>query len=607
MQPHYSQFGKVCSCLSVLIFMASGSRAFADKFNGRIKAIEVDDFKSGKSMVDHELFELDSTGKPTGRIFKLKFKNNPKKHFDSDSIVEVEGSAGGKEIALNGPENVATLVPAPQPGPMAGSRKVAVILVHFADSALSCTASTVNSLVFGPTDSVNASYLETSKALLGFSGDVFGPYTINAHSADACDYSGWGGLADIAAAQSGVDLSAYQHKQYMLPASSCSGASGWGEIGCSTQCRSWILTYCSSPGVSAHELGHNLGMNHASTAANEYGDYSDIMGNFWYMAGTLGQINSSHREQMGWIGAVPVVSSGSYALSALELDTGNAVKLLKSKTGGYLYLSYRSPIGVDANIPSNYFNVTSVHSWQPPMSNTYLVGTIADGQTFTDSTNGITITQTSHDSLSANIDVSVTIPCNRAAPSVIFSPATQMSTGGSANYTVSIKNNDSVGCPSSNFQFSQHVPLQWTSSLSQSSFDLISGNSVTTIFSVSPGISPANGTYALSMSAIDSMNSSHQGSGSGSFVLDTLAPTAPTGLAGSSPKRFAAKLVWAASSDLNGVAGYRVFRDGIMVNQVTTEIYTDKTTSALHSYEVRAVDPAGNISLPSASVVVRVK
>ncbi|WP_142422946.1 fibronectin type III domain-containing protein, partial [Enterococcus durans] len=66
-------------------------------------------------------------------------------------------------------------------------------------------------------------------------------------------------------------------------------------------------------------------------------------------------------------------------------------------------------------------------------------------------------------------------------------------------------------------------------------------------------------------------------------------------------------LSWGASTDNIGVAGYRVYRDKQLVQEVQGEQFTDTglTEDTEYTYEVRAFDAAGNQSEASNEVFVR--
>ncbi len=86
---------------------------------------------------------------------------------------------------------------------------------------------------------------------------------------------------------------------------------------------------------------------------------------------------------------------------------------------------------------------------------------------------------------------------------------------------------------------------------------------------------------------------------------DTTAPTAPTGLAASSPTATTISLHWNASSDNVGVAGYRVYSGSTQVATTTTATSTTVTglaPSTSYTFTVKAFDAAGNVSSPSNAV-----
>lgn len=95
-----------------------------------------------------------------------------------------------------------------------------------------------------------------------------------------CDISSWADRADNAI-RPFIPVDKFIYRIYILPKGGCSFA-GLGVIGpCSKNkiCRIWISGhYANQPSTYVHELGHNLGLNHASYKGDEYGDFSDVMG-----------------------------------------------------------------------------------------------------------------------------------------------------------------------------------------------------------------------------------------------------------------------------------------------------------------------------------------
>ena len=81
-------------------------------------------------------------------------------------------------------------------------------------------------------------------------------------------------------------------------------------------------------------------------------------------------------------------------------------------------------------------------------------------------------------------------------------------------------------------------------------------------------------------------------------VPDTQAPTVPGTLTGTAVSSTQVDLSWGASTDNVSVTGYEVFRDGALLATKTGTTHSDTTATAgtTHSYQVRALDAAGNRS-----------
>ncbi|GAA3435534.1 cellulose binding domain-containing protein [Kutzneria kofuensis] len=85
---------------------------------------------------------------------------------------------------------------------------------------------------------------------------------------------------------------------------------------------------------------------------------------------------------------------------------------------------------------------------------------------------------------------------------------------------------------------------------------------------------------------------------------DTTAPSVPANLAATGVTSSSVSLSWSPATDNVGVAGYRVYRDGVQVGTPTGATFTDTGLSAAsrHTYTVAAYDAAGNVSAQSAGV-----
>jgi chitodextrinase len=101
--------------------------------------------------------------------------------------------------------------------------------------------------------------------------------------------------------------------------------------------------------------------------------------------------------------------------------------------------------------------------------------------------------------------------------------------------------------------------------------------------------------------------------GDGDWVLvlesappDVTPPHAPTGLVAANVTASGLTLSWAAATDDVGVAGYRVYRDGVLLRSTAATTTTDAGLAALtqYSYTVVAYDYANNPSAPSTPLVV---
>ena len=101
--------------------------------------------------------------------------------------------------------------------------------------------------------------------------------------------------------EQGIDINLYQSYVLLIPKLGCNW-SGLGTLGCQNSCTSWVQGVGWGL-VYTHELGHNLGMHHASTDPEnddkinaEYGDKSCPMG----ASLGSGYFNAPHSHQMLW-------------------------------------------------------------------------------------------------------------------------------------------------------------------------------------------------------------------------------------------------------------------------------------------------------------------
>jgi hypothetical protein len=662
----------------------------------------------------------------------VRFDTNSPRRIQSGTVITLSGRLRESELFVlaatleSGAGGSGASGPSIPSVSATGNQQALVMLTNFSDVAVSCSVDTVNNIMFSDPNSlsVNALYRDASRGQLGWSGSVVGPFTIPGVSTDQCDLWAWAAAADAQASASGVALADYARKLYVMPPNSCPGA-GFGTVGGSPSA-AWVFA-CDVKGLYSHELGHNLGLDHASTPLAEYGDGTDPMST----AGSrLRGINAPHRQQLGWISGEQmqvVRTNGTYEVAPLSRDPGavavpQALLIPKPDTDEYYYLSYRLAEGFDNYIDLGYHNRISVHRYKGDgsPSNTYLLTGLDDGQQFADAANGITLTMVRHDSTTATVDIAFASPCVAAVPSLALSPQVQSGPPGtSATYTLSVTNHDSSLCDASSVTLTASVPTSWSGALSAETLTLEPGttgqatltltaaqnaapstynavisaadaaeilhsSSVTAFYDVlapcvraAPTVSAApsiqtgipgttvaydvtitnhdsaqcgastyslqrtmpagwagsfassslalepgynttvslwvtssaasaSGLFNVAISVSDPLLSGHNASATAQYAVeapaDATPPTVPSGLtatANSKLKRI--QLVWNASSDNVGVAGYRVLRNGVVAGVVTTTSWIDLlwVTGATYQYTVVAYDAAGNVSSPT--------
>lgn len=90
---------------------------------------------------------------------------------------------------------------------------------------------------------------------------------------------------------------------------------------------------------------------------------------------------------------------------------------------------------------------------------------------------------------------------------------------------------------------------------------------------------------------------------------DTLPPSAPTGLKARIVSSSRVDLTWNASTDNVAVAGYRVYRNGVLRKTQTGRSYSDRSIKlgTKYTYFIRAYDSSGNVSSRSNLVSVTIK
>ena len=232
-----------------------------------------------------------------------------------------------------------------------GVKKLLLIRVDFSDLASSTVASnTAVSLITSLNNFYSeSSYGKTSFVLSGAGSAVTPVLRMPRTAADyggSDDFNGLRSDAQKAAATAGYVVSHFDFDVICMGAVPGFNWSGLGYVG---QPGAWLHNSFSA-GVAGHELGHNFGLNHASswdTAGRsiigagthvEYGDPFDTMG-----AANAGNshFNARYKNYLNWLTSadrITVVSNGTYRIFAHDSANATGVRglrIVRSSTTNY--------------------------------------------------------------------------------------------------------------------------------------------------------------------------------------------------------------------------------------------------------------------------------
>ena len=197
-------------------------------------------------------------------------------------------------------------------------------------------------------------------------------------------------------------------------------------------------TVTTSFGVYGHELGHNFGLLHAgkltctglsmcaSGSVSEYGDSFDVMGNISTM-----HFNAMQKSLLQWIPATSVKThtSGTATYTLSPIESGGAASYaikIPAATNRTYWVEYRQPIGFDGpglgafafpnngaqiRLSSPFTSVSGSDDTQlldmTPGTGSSTDAALLAGQSYTDSTYGITITVGTASPTALNVTVAM--------------------------------------------------------------------------------------------------------------------------------------------------------------------------------------------------------
>ena len=529
-----------------------------------------------------------------------------------------------------------------------GAQQVAVLMVNFASQPeVPWTAQQAHEAVFGQASDF---IRENSYGQTWLEGDVFGWFTLNVDPV-GCPSGDIALAGKQAAAEAGIDLSAYNRIVFAFPDIGCS-YSGEATVGGSPS-YAWLDGTVTNAGVVSHELGHNLGLYHAhsldcgadvmndSCTVFEYGDVLDRMG-----AASAGHFNAFQKTRLGWVDEsaatlISPASSGVYLLDSLSSQSGGAKALrfpryIDPATGNtqWFYVEYRDGSGADEFVLSSRYAQTVgggvvIHTGDDgnpnssglvdmtPNSQKYDMDDFAlpFGASFTDPISGVMISASPISASQVEItldlgDGSVSV-CQDRAPSLEVLSATNgpaVAAGTAVDFTFAVTNLDSAECPSAQIALSAGTASGWSNTFSPAGLLLAPGERAEVIMTLTSPSTASSGYYDVFMRA--DHEAGQQAAAQVTYLVesvggetDTEAPSQPQSLAAKVGRK-KVDLSWSASTDNVGVAGYRVWRDGVLIAETDGNTFSDfdyqKGTD--YQYQVEAFDAAGNLSLPSQQV-----
>ena len=503
--------------LGLLLALCLVSIASAERREGQLVVYQIDALDGRSSSLGYQLREA-------GReeLTELSFGVAPTLRSGDHIVVDGTVGADGR-LHVDHAETVTdTSARAAAAAPTSGAQHTAVLLLDFHDATnANCSLAGAEDVLFGAVNSVSALYAESSFGQISFSGTAFGPFLIDDFRSQHCNPFGWAADADQLAAAAGVDLRPFARRVYLI-ATNPSWRCGWGglsDLGI-VPSRSVVEAYgaCGYPSALAHELGHAIGMQHASTDPqddgaidDEYGDTSDVMGGSYSF---FGHHNAAHKLEVGWIGASdePLVTGNArLGIRPLEMPPpagrgSAALRVARMGATGAYFVSLRRASGFDESLTPEFVDHVSIHTYGDFIGRrTALVRTLAPQETFRAQNFAVSYLATS----AGGAFVEVAFSCESFPPVLELPAPSVLRPGGQAHLALQLRNDDTVLCDASAFPVVASGPAGWTTSLTPSLATVTPKQSATLDLLVKVPSDTPDGTYAIDVQVTDALGTAH--------------------------------------------------------------------------------------------------
>jgi len=225
---------------------------------GRLEVVFRDDFATHTGTTEYRLRRQD-------QVLKIAFPNaSSRQALISGDLVQLRGHEVSGYFAVDaGLGAVHRLAAAASSTAVTGSIALAIIMVNFTDNLDSPSDYRQRYQTIIPQE--DSFYRELSYGALTVTGQVFGWYTLPI--ATSCDLDAINNAFERYRQAAGApDLSAFNHRVYVLPQSAC-GNMGVTTIIIGPNTTIGLNAYVTPPdwGTLAHEMGHLLGLAHANS------------------------------------------------------------------------------------------------------------------------------------------------------------------------------------------------------------------------------------------------------------------------------------------------------------------------------------------------------